>query len=228
MIPSSFPPPQEIARLSARMLLQAQAVAFAPDAPYTLTSGMRSPVYIDCRRVIAYPRIRALLMDFLAITVMRTAGPEAFDNIAGGETAGIPFAALVAERLALPMSYIRKQPKGHGRLARIEGAMELGQRVLLVEDLTTDGGSKVSFVRAIRDAGGQCHHAAVIFRYGIFPKAEARLARHEITLSCLCDWWDVLREAQAQGAFEARALRRLESFLKAPQEWQDSFERTRP
>ena len=76
--------------------------------------------------------------------------------------------------------------------------------------------------------GGQCHHAAVIFRYGIFPEAEARLARHEITLSCLCDWWDVLREAQAQGAFEAEALRRLEDFLKAPQEWQDSFEHTRP
>jgi hypothetical protein len=88
-----------------------------------------------------------MLMDFLAVTVLREAGFEAFDNIAGGETAGIPFAALVAERLALPMTYVRKKPKGYGRNARIEGAMTEGQRVLLVEDLTTDGGSKLSLRR---------------------------------------------------------------------------------
>ena len=83
-------------------------------------------------------------MDFLTVTVMREAGFEAFDNIAGGETAGIPFAALVAERMGLPMTYVRKKPKGYGRNARIEGVMAEGERVLLVEDLTTDGGSKLS------------------------------------------------------------------------------------
>ncbi|MBC6408804.1 MAG: hypothetical protein GDA40_12310 [Rhodobacteraceae bacterium] len=113
--------------------------------------------------------------------------------------------------------------------ARSDAARDAaGQRVLPVEDLATYGQSKLPFVRGIRDAGGHCHHAAVMFRYGIFPKAEAQLAHHEITLSCLCDWWDVLREAHAQGAFEADDLRRLEDFLKAPYEWQDSFERTRP
>jgi orotate phosphoribosyltransferase len=103
MIPSNFPPREEIARLTARALLEIKAVHFNAETPFTLASGLPSPTYIDCRKLISYPRIRSVLMDFLAVTVMREAGMEAFDNIAGGETAGIPFAALVAERLALPM-----------------------------------------------------------------------------------------------------------------------------
>ena len=115
-------------------------------------------------------------MDFMAVTVLREAGFEAFDVIAGGETAGIPFAALLAERLALPMAYVRKKPKGYGRNARIEGPMGEGDRVLLVEDLATDGGSKLSFVEAIRETGATCGHTAVIFSYGIFPET-VRAAR---------------------------------------------------
>ena len=124
-------------------------------------------------------------MDFLAVTVMREMGYEAFDNIAGGETAGIPFAALVAERLALPMTYVRKKPKGYGRNARIEGAMTEGQRVLLVEDLTTDGGSKLSFVDAIRETGATCGHTAVIFYYDDLPRhgAEAGWPRGRTQLA---------------------------------------------
>ena len=148
MIPSSYPDASEIARLSARMLLEIKAVHFNAEDPFTLASGLPSPTYVDCRKLISYPRIRSTLMDFMTVTVMRNAGLEAFDNIAGGETAGIPFSALVAERMALPMTYVRKKPKGYGRNARIEGAMSEGQRVLLVEDLTTDGGSKLSFVDA--------------------------------------------------------------------------------
>ena len=85
MIPTSFPPKEEIARLSARMLLEVKAVHFSPDEPFTLASGLPSPTYIDCRKLISYPRIRSTLMDFLTVTVMRNGGCEAFDNIAGGE-----------------------------------------------------------------------------------------------------------------------------------------------
>ncbi|MGB1389978.1 MAG: orotate phosphoribosyltransferase, partial [Paracoccaceae bacterium] len=161
MIPATYPPAEEIARFSARMLLEIQAVHFNAVEPFTLASGLPSPTYIDCRKLISYPRIRSTLMDFLTVTVMRNAGFEAFDNIAGGETAGIPFAAMVAERMALPMTYVRKKPKGYGRNARIEGAMSEGERVLLVEDLTTDGGSKFRFINAIRNAGGTCGHTFV-------------------------------------------------------------------
>jgi len=195
-------------------------VHFSAEQPFTLASGLPSPTYIDCRKVISYPRIRATLMDFLTVTVMRNAGFEAFDNIAGGETAGIPFAALVAERMGLPMTYVRKKPKGYGRNARIEGEMREGQRVLLVEDLTTDGGSKLSFVDAIRETGAQCTHTAVIFYYGIFPETEKTLGDHGITLHHLCTWHDVLAEARAGGHFDDATLVEVEDFLNDPRAWQ--------
>jgi len=220
MIPSSYPPKDEIARLTARMLLEIEAVHLNAAQPFTLASGLPSPTYIDCRKLISFPRIRATCMDFLAVTVLREAGFEAFDNIAGGETAGIPFAALMAERLALPMTYVRKKPKGYGRNARIEGVMQEGARVLLVEDLTTDGGSKLSFVDAIRDTGATCAHTAVIFNYGIFPETLNTLGDHGVALHSLCTWWDVLAEARAQSAFDKDTLDGVESFLRDPRAWQ--------
>ena len=226
MIPSSFPAKDEIARLSARMLLEIGAVNFRPEDPFILASGLPSPTYIDCRKLISFPRIRATLMDFMAVTVMREAGFEAFDNIAGGETAGIPFAALVAERLALPMTYVRKKPKGYGKNARIEGAMAEGDRVLLVEDLTTDGGSKLSFVDAIRETGASCGHTAVIFYYDIFPETEKTLGDHGVQLHHLCTWWDVLAEAKAQGVFGDATLAAVEAFLNDPRGWQDAHKKS--
>ena len=219
MIPSSFPSAEEIARLTAGMLLDIKAVHFNAAEPFTLASGAKSPTYIDCRTPISYPRIRSVLMDFLAVTVMRNAGLEAFDNVAGGETAGIPFAALVAERLALPMTYVRKKPKGYGRNARIEGQMTPGQRVLLVEDLTTDGGSKLSFVDAIRETGATCNHTAVIFYYGIFNDTVPKLREHGVELSWLCTWWDVLAVARERQAFDTETLNEVETFLHDPVAW---------
>ena len=226
MIPSSYPTAEEIARLTARMLLEIKAVHFNAETPFILSSGLPSPTYIDCRKPNSYPRIRSTLMDFMTVTVMRNAGFEAFDNIAGGETAGISYAALVAERMALPMTYVRKKPKGHGRGARIEGDMHEGQRVLLVEDLTTDGGSKLNFVDAIRETGASCAHTAVIFYYDIFPETEKTLGDHGVTLHHLCTWWDVLAEAKAQGAFDAQTLAGVEAFLNDPRAWQEAHKKS--
>lgn len=222
MIPTSFPDKDEIARLTANMLLEIEAVHFNAEEPFTLASGLPSPTYIDCRKLISFPRIRSALMDFLTVTVMRDAGFEAFDNVAGGETAGIPFGAMVAERLALPMSYVRKKPKGYGRNARIEGVMTEGQRVLLVEDLTTDGGSKLSFVDAIRETGATCNHTAVIFYYGIFPETIETLSNHGVALHHLCTWWDVLEAAREGEKFDHATLKEVESFLRAPRAWQEA------
>ncbi len=220
MIPSSFPPREEIARLTARALLEVGAVHFNARDPFVLASGLPSPTYVDCRKLISYPRIRSMLMDFLVVTVMRDAGFEAFDNVAGGETAGIPFGALVAERLALPMTYVRKKPKGYGRNARIEGVMTEGQRVLLVEDMTTDGGSKLSFVEAIRETGATCAHTAVVFSYGIFPEISDTLGDAGVKLHALATWWDVLAEARLQGHFDPETLAGVEAFLNDPRAWQ--------
>jgi orotate phosphoribosyltransferase len=115
---------------------------------------------------------------------------------------------------------VRKKPKGYGRNARIEGVMAEGDRVLLVEDLTTDGGSKISFVDAIRKTGATCAHTAVIFYYGIFPETTQRLADHGVSLHHLCTWWDVLAEARRTAAFDAATLTEVEAFLNDPRAWQ--------
>jgi orotate phosphoribosyltransferase len=222
MTGAGFPTKDEIARLSAGMLLEVGAVHFNAETPFTLASGLPSPTYVDCRKPISFPRVRGALMDFMAATVLREAGFEAFDSVAGGETAGIPFAAMLAERLGLPMTYVRKKPKGYGRNARIEGVMAEGDRVLLVEDLTTDGGSKLSFVDAIRETGASCGHTAVIFYYGIFPETIETLDRHGVRLHHLCTWWDVLEAARARKAFDAETLAEVETFLRTPRAWQEA------
>jgi orotate phosphoribosyltransferase len=208
-----------MAEMTARMLIEVGAVGFSPDKPFIFTSGWASPVYTDCRRLISYPRVRQTLMDFGAATVMRDAGFEQFDVVAGGETAGIPFAAWMADRLMLPMQYVRKKPKGFGRNAQIEGNVVEGQRVLLVEDMTTDGRSKVNFCKALRDAGGTVEHIFVVFFYDIFPGSRELLAGLGIKLHALATWWDVLAAAKASGRFDQGMLSEVEQFMRDPAAW---------
>ena len=219
MFANSFPDKSFIAKQTASMLLEIEAVHLRPDEPFTLTSGAKSPVYIDCRKLISFPRIRSALMDFGCATVMRDAGFEAFDSVAGGETAGIPFAAWFAERLGLPMQYVRKKPKGFGRDARIEGLLNTGNRVLLVEDLATDGGSKVSFIDAIREAEAKIEHCFVIFFYDIFPAARQIMADAGVTLHYLTTWRDVLAVAAEQGRLTKAQITTIEAFLNDPAAW---------
>lgn len=207
------------ARLMARMLWEIKAVHFRADDPYKLASGMRSPVYIDCRKLLSYPRIRSAIMDFAAATLTAEAGFEAFDCIAGGETAGIPFAAWISDRLSLPMQYVRKKPKGFGRNAQIEGSVVEGARTLLVEDLATDGRSKVNFAEALRNAGADVQHCFVLFYYDIFPKSRELMTEIGINLHYLTTWWDVLAVAKDSGHFEPKILAEVESFLNDPATW---------
>jgi len=159
-------------------------------------------------------------MDLAVELIEREIGRESLDAIAGGETAGIPFAAWIAERLALPMLYVRKQAKGFGRMAQIEGDFQKGARVLLVEDLATDAGSKLAFVAALREAGAEVAHAFVIFHYGIFPQSVASLVEIGIALHGLATWWDVIAAAEEGGAFEAAAIAKVRAFLEDPAGWQ--------
>jgi orotate phosphoribosyltransferase len=220
VLATSFPDEKTIARLTAGMLLETRSVNFRPEEPFTLASGLPSPTYIDVRRLLGFPRVRAAVMDFMAATVLRRVGFEAVDVVAGGETAGIPFAALLAERLGLPMAYVRKKPKGYGRNARIEGPMAAGARTILVEDLATDGGSKIGFVDAIRESGATCGDTIVVFAYGIFPETPAVLGGHGITLHALCTWRDVVDEAKRRESFDAQTLAGVETFLADPRAWQ--------
>jgi orotate phosphoribosyltransferase len=210
---------QEAAETTARILLETKAVLFSPDKPFTFTSGRVSPVYIDCRKLISFPRARRKLMDMGAALIERAIGFESIDAVAGGETAGIPFAAWIAERMALPMLYIRKKPKGFGRNAQIEGDLAEGQRVLLVEDLASEGTSKLNFINAIRAAGGEIAHTFVIFHYGIFPQSVASLAAEKVSLHALATWWDVLAVGESLGYFTPAQFAAVKSFLESPDDW---------
>ena len=150
----------DVAKNAARILLDTKSVLFNAEKPFVFTSGRISPVYTDCRRLIAFPEERDILMDYAADIIRDKCGDP--DYIAGGETAGIPYAAFTADRLKKPMLYVRKKPKGFGRMAQIEGCMdEEGKKVILVEDLQTDGGSKKVFIDVLRDAGAIVEHAFV-------------------------------------------------------------------
>jgi orotate phosphoribosyltransferase len=208
-----------IADMTAKMMLEVKAVHFSEGQPFVFTSGWASPVYIDCRKLISYPRVRSTLIDFATATIVRDVGFEQFDTVAGGETAGIPYAAWIADRLALPMQYVRKKPKGFGRGAQIEGHIEEGARTLLVEDLTTDGRSKVNFCKALRDAGAIVDHVFVMFYYDIFPESKRIIADINVKLLHLATWWDVLRVVKRGGYFEPRVIEEVERFLNAPAKW---------
>ncbi|MFL6566601.1 MAG: orotate phosphoribosyltransferase [Burkholderiales bacterium] len=208
-----------IADMTAKMMLEVKAVHFSQDKPFVFTSGWASPVYIDVRKLISYPRVRTALIDFAAATIVRDVGFEQFDTVAGGETAGIPYAAWIADRLSLPMQYVRKKPKGFGRGAQIEGHIEEGARTLLVEDLTTDGRSKVNFCTALRDAGAVVDHVFVVFYYDIFPESKKIIADIKVKLLHLATWWDVLRVVKQGGYFENRVIEEVERFLNAPAKW---------
>jgi orotate phosphoribosyltransferase len=210
---------RDAALVTARILLEIQAVNFRPEEPYTFTSGWKSPVYIDCRRIISFPRARARICELAVEKILRHVGYEAIDVVAGGETAGIPFAAWIADRMLAPMAYVRKKPKGFGRNALIEGDVPEGKRTLLVEDLTTDGQSKIRFCQALRDAGAIVNHTFVVFFYGVFPGSFETLARMGIALHHLCTWWDVLEVCHDRPYFSEAALAEVRRFLEDPVAW---------
>ncbi|MCC0037452.1 MAG: orotate phosphoribosyltransferase [Brucellaceae bacterium] len=219
MFPNTFPDRAVISETMAKMLLEIDAVHFRADAPFTFTSGLASPVYIDCRKLISYPRIRSAVMDFGASIILRDVGFEQFDAVAGGETAGIPFAAWLADRLGLPMQYVRKKPKGFGRDAQIEGALKDGARVLLVEDLTTDGGSKIKFAEAIARTGARVTDTFAVFYYDIFPDTPQKLQDAGMRLHYLATWWDILKVSKEQKRFDENTINEVESFLNEPVKW---------
>lgn len=216
---SRTPEQKQAAITTARILLEIKAVNFRPEEPYILTSGWASPVYVDCRKVISFPRARATISQLMTAAILRDSGYESTDAIAGGETAGIPYAAWIAERMALPMLYIRKKPKGFGRNAQIEGDFKPGSRVVLVEDLASDGASKVNFVNAIREAGGEIDYSMVVFFYGVFPGALKSLNEIGVSLGYLANWWDVLEVAEQDGLFDKRKIEEVRAFLHDPVQW---------
>jgi len=209
----------KVAYETAKWLLDIKAVNFRPEEPYMFTAGWASPVYIDCRWIISFTNARRRIID-MGVEMLRTNGAlENLDKVAGGETAGIPYAAWIAEAASTPMLYVRKEPKGFGRNAQIEGQLIEGDKVLLVEDLATDGGSKINFVNALRTAGSEVTDIFVVFFYDIFPGALDTLEEAGVKLHFLCTWHDVLKVAEEGSYFNPDAIEDVRKFLNDPIGW---------
>jgi orotate phosphoribosyltransferase len=213
----------EVAQRIAEMLLRTEAIQVYKDQPFVFVSGRISPVYIDCRKVLSYPEEREYIVSQLAKKADTEIGASEIDVVAGGETAGIPYASFVAHLIKKPMIYIRKQPKGYGGTKQIEGILEAGQRVLLVEDLITDGLSKLRFNIGIRAAGAKMSHCLCIFGYASerLNQHEGRdnLAKNGIGLHVLANWDDVLDTGLAKNYFSEGAKEQIIRFLTDPENW---------
>lgn len=206
--------------IAAKILLDTKSVLFNAREPFVFTSGRISPVYVDIRRLISFPEARTTLMNMGADLLKEKVGLENIDYVAGGETAGIPYAAFLADRLNKPMLYVRKKPKGFGRMAQIEGCMDQdGANVILIEDLQTDGGSKKVFIDALRAAGAKVTESFVVFHYGIFPQSLENMKNMGVGLNSLTDWWAVLEVARANRYFDEETLTSVEFFLNEPDKW---------
>lgn len=208
-----------VASMTARMILEAGAVKYSAERPYFLSSGWASPVYIDVQRLISYPRIRSAMMDLASETILANAGFEQFDTVAGVEPSGIAYAAWIAERLSLPLQYVHRRPRGFGREAQIAGTLRAGARVLMVDDISTDGRSKIELARALRAMDARVDHVLVLFFYDVFAEARALLSELKLELHHLATWSDVVGEAATSGYLPAAAVADVRRFIDDPARW---------
>lgn len=220
MSQSILPPPDDIAREAAAILLDTQSVLVRPSEPFTFTSGKRSPVYVDCRRLISFPRERTKLMEFAQKLLSERIGAADIDLLAGGETAGIPYAAFLAGIMDKPMAYIRKKPKGFGAMSQIEGHFpKEDPNVILIEDLQSEGTSKEVFVNALRNAGAKISDVFVIFHYGIFESSPKAMEDMNVRLHSLTSWWDIVALIEDEKRMSPEDIAQVKMFLNDPEAW---------
>jgi len=205
-----------VAQTVARHLLDVQAVRLRPADPFTWSSGWKSPIYCDNRVTLAYPEVRTYIKQALA-EVVRQQFPDA-QVMAGVATAGIPQGALVADELNLPYCYVRPEPKKHGMGNQIEGRLDSQQKVVVVEDLISTGGSSLKVVEALRQAGAEVIGMIAIFTYG-FATADENFDRAGVKLVCLSQYDTLVQEAQTLNYIPADALESLADWRTNPSEW---------
>lgn len=197
----------------AKDLLSIGAVFFRPDEPFTWASGIKSPVYCDNRLTLTAPAVRTDVEEGLA-ELIRTRYPNA-EVLMGTSTAGIAHAAITAHILGLPMGYVRSGAKDHGRQNRIEGKLEPGEKVVVVEDLISTGGSVIEVVDALREAGAEVLGIVSIFTYGM-KKGLERLAAAHVGNTSLTDFDCIAQVASDEGYIKPEDVRRLIAFRNDP------------
>lgn len=207
---------KEIALQTAGMLLQIKAIKLNPANPFTWASGWKSPIYCDNRKILSYPKYRTFVFDQMAKLISQEYGSP--DVIAGVATAGIPIGTLVAHALGLPFVYVRSSAKDHGLENQIEGVLESGQSVVVIEDLVSTGGSSLKAVDAVRNAGARVMGMAAIFSYG-FPAAEENFKKNNCFLYTLSDYEHMLKKAVEEEYIREEEVDLLSKWRKSPDTW---------
>ena len=206
-----------MSEIIAEKLIDIESVKFSFENHFTLTSGLKSPVYVDCRKIISFLDEREFIMNE-ALNYFEKNKIQ-FDLVAGGETAGIPYAAIISEKIKKPMIYIRKKPKGFGQNQQIEGHFKEKEKAILIEDLATDGGSKVVFVEAMRKAGLIVNDIFVIFYYDIFNLENSVLSKLNVNIHSLCTWKDIISVIEKKNSYKENDIKNLKKFLSNPDDW---------
>ena len=205
---------KKISNETASILLKKKCIEFSFKKKFQLTSGRKSIVYCDCRKIISYTNERDKLISFALKKIKLDKTLNTLTNIAGGESAGIPYASLLAQKLKLPLSYIRKERKKFGKKSQIEGDIKYNDKVLLVEDLITDGSSKYNFIEAIEKVGGRIKAIFVIFNYGI-NKEFLEYNGKKIKIISLAKWEDVLKILKLKNIFPQKEISSIVKFLSS-------------
>lgn len=205
------------AQIVAQDLLQIGAVDLRPEQPFTWASGLQAPIYTDNRLTISYPQVRKEIIKGM-LALIKEAYPAA-DLIAGTATAGIPHAAWVADKLNLPMVYVRDKPKVHGQGRQIEGVVKPGQRVVMIEDLLSTGGSVLGAVKAVRAAGGVVIGVVAIFSYQL-PALDQNFAAADLTYRTVTNYGTLIEVATAAGDLTTAQVASLHQWRRDPMHWQ--------
>ncbi|MDB2636728.1 orotate phosphoribosyltransferase [Alphaproteobacteria bacterium] len=174
----------------ANILLSIGCVNINFKKKFILTSGKKSPVYVDCRKLVSFPKEREIIINEMSKQIKDIYKGEII--VAGGETAGIPYSSFISQKLKLPMVYVRKQPKGFGKGKLIEGEFRKKSKSILIEDMATDGGSKIHFINSMRKAHLSVKDIFVVFFYDIYPSAKENMKKMRVNLNYLASWKDIL------------------------------------
>lgn len=207
---------EHLALMLAEKLLKVSAIKLQPDLPFTWASGWNSPIYTDNRRTLSYPEVRTFIKTELCRVILENY--EMPDVIAGVATGAIAQGALVADMLGLPYIYVRSTPKDHGLENLIEGHLNPGQKVMVIEDLVSTGKSSLKAAEAIRMAGAEVIGMVAMFTYG-FPVAEERFAEAGIKLTTLSNYDALLKVALQTGFIAQEDIKTLQEWRRAPQDW---------
>ena len=200
----------------AKALLDIHAVTLRPDQPFTWASGLKSPIYTDNRLTISYPEVRQAIFNGM-VEQIKLHFSEA-DVIAGTATAGIPHAAWVAQNMELPMIYVRTKPKDHGQGKQIEGVLKEGQKVVVIDDLISTGGSVLNAVRAVNNAGGKVIGVVSVFTYDL-PAAEQNFMANGLKYYSVTDYMTLIKVAKENDQISVDHLKSLQEWRKDPLSW---------